>query len=93
MVERIHREFTVDVPLAVPWHYLANVEHRPSWAKHIKSVTLLPARELTATSSGTFYLTNGTTFRMAQYNPPDNWQLIAEMRILTPEELEVQLLR
>jgi Polyketide cyclase / dehydrase and lipid transport len=78
MVERIHREFTVDVPLPVAWQHLANVEHWPSWAKHIKRVTLIPPGELTATSSGTFYLSNGiqSTFRMAEYNPPHNWQWI-----------------
>jgi hypothetical protein len=85
MVERIRREFTVDVPLLVAWRHLANVEQWPSWAKHIKSVSLVPAGELTPVSSGTFHLNNGirSTFRMAVYNPPHNWQWIGPFLWLT----------
>jgi hypothetical protein len=85
MVERIHREFTVDAPLLIAWHHLANVEQWPRWAKHIKSVTLVPPGELTPISSGTFHLNYGiqSTFRMAEYNPPHNWQWIGPFLWLT----------
>ena len=75
---RIRREFTVDVPLAVAWQHLANVERWPSWAKHIRRAELVPPGQLTSQSRGTFHLGNGirSTFRMVEYNLHDNWKWI-----------------
>jgi len=76
--ELVRREFTVDVPLQQAWDHLANVEAWPSWAKHIKQVTLQPPGPLTAHSAGTFRLAGGvrSTFRMEVYDPPRRWQWV-----------------
>lgn len=78
MLTLIRREFTVDVPLETAWNYLAQVEQWPSWAKHIKFVTLAPKGELTLQSKGAFHLANGikSEFRMAELNPPRNWKWV-----------------
>ena len=75
MNERIHREFTVNIPLEVAWQHFTQVEQWPSWAKHIKQVQLEPPGQLTPTSRGTFHLSNGihSSFQMVEYNYHQNW--------------------
>lgn len=77
MIE-IRREFVVDVPLTVAWRHLADVEHWPSWALHIKRAQVVPAGTLTPHTSGTFHLSHGlrSTFEMAEYNPPRSWRWV-----------------
>ncbi len=81
--ELVRREFTVDVPLKQAWDHLANVESWPSWAEHIKRVTLRPPGPLTDHSAGRFRLVGGarSTFRMVSYEPPARWQWVG--RFLT----------
>ena len=83
MIELLVREFEVDVPLERAWDYLARVENWPSWAKHIKRVTLEPPGPLTETSAGAFRLAGGvrSTFWMEVYDPPRRWQWVG--RFLT----------
>ena len=85
MAERIHREFTVNVPLEIAWQHLGQVEQWPSWAKHIKQVQLEPSGELTPTSSGAFHLSNGvrSTFQMVEYNHQQNWLWVGPFLWLT----------
>jgi len=70
------RSFVVDVPSEIAWDYLAHVERWPSWARHIKRVTLHPPGPITETSSGALHLVGGirSTFRMEAFEPPDRWQ-------------------
>lgn len=72
----IRREFIVDVPVAVAWQYVADVEQWPSWAHHIKHVELTPKAGLTPQATGVFRLTNGVTsrFQITELNPPRNWR-------------------
>jgi len=83
MRELVRREFTVDVSLQEAWERLSKVETWPSWAKHIKHVTLHPPGPLTTQSAGTFRLVGGarSTFRMEVYEPPVRWQWVG--RFLT----------
>jgi hypothetical protein len=83
--ELIRREFTVDVPIDQAWEHLAAVESWPSWAKHIKRVTLRPPGALTERSAGAFRLAGGirSTFRMEKYDPPRRWQWVG--RFLTTD--------
>ena len=78
MRELVRREFMVDVPLQEAWNRLAKVESWPSWAKHIKHVTLQPSGPLTRHSAGVFRLVGGvrSTFRMEAYEPPRRWQWV-----------------
>ena len=78
-MEAVRREFVVDVPLIGAWEHLARVEQWPSWARHIKEITLLPPGPLTADSEGVFRLAGGmrSTFRMEAYEPPRRWQWVA----------------
>jgi hypothetical protein len=83
--ELVRREFIVEAPLQRAWDHLANVEAWPSWAKHIKRVTLEPAGPLTDHSAGAFRLAGGarSTFRMENYEPPTRWQWVG--RFLTAD--------
>jgi hypothetical protein len=83
VVELVARSFIVDVPSDVAWETLAHVERWPSWAKHIKRVTLHPPGPLTETSSGALQLAGGvrSTFRMEEFEPPHRWQWVG--RFLT----------
>jgi hypothetical protein len=83
--ELVMREFSVDVPLQQVWDHLANVEAWPSWAKHIKRVTLDPPGPLTEHSAGAFRLAGGarSTFRMEDYEPPTRWRWVG--RFLTAD--------
>jgi hypothetical protein len=85
MRELVRREFTVDVPLQAAWSYLSNVEGWPSWAKHIKRVSLDPRGPLTENSAGSFRLAGcaRSTFRMEVYEPPTRWQWVG--RFLTAD--------
>ena len=76
MRELVRREFTVDASIEEAWDYLAQVERWPSWARHIKRVTLEPAGPLTARSAGSFHLRGGvrSTFRMESFEKPTRWQ-------------------
>jgi hypothetical protein len=76
MAVLIRREFTVNVPPAAAWRHLAQVERWPTWAKHIKRISVEPAGELTGESVGAIHLTNGakSTFRMTEFNPFRNWK-------------------
>src|SRR6266550_3936063 len=49
MIALVRRTFEVDAPLDETWAHLAHVESWPSWAKHIRSVTLTPPGMLTDT--------------------------------------------
>jgi carbon monoxide dehydrogenase subunit G len=81
--ELVRREFTVDASIEEAWDYLAQVERWPSWARHIKRVTLEPAGPLTARSAGSFHLSGGvrSTFRMESFEVPTRWQWVG--RFLT----------
>ena len=85
MIELVRRTFEVDAPLDQTWAYLARVESWPSWAKHIKRVTLQPPGPLTDRSAGAFTLAGGirSTFRMEIFDPPRRWQWVG--RFLTVE--------
>jgi hypothetical protein len=78
MLTLIHREFTVDLSREAAWRHLAQVGRWPSWAKHIQSVELAPAGELSASTRGKFVLSNGikSEFQMTEFNPPHNWKWV-----------------
>ena len=85
MIELVARDFTVDVPLDHAWDHLARVQQWPSWAKHVKRVTLEPPGPLTETSAGAFRLAGGvrSTFRMEHYEPPQRWQWVGRVVTIT----------
>jgi len=72
---RLVRAFEVDVPAARAWAHLARVERWPSWAGHIRSVTLEPPGELSPRTTGVIRLAGGmrSTFRMTRLDPPRSW--------------------
>lgn len=75
MRELLRRQFVVRVPLAEAWARLARVEEWPSWAVHIRQISLTPAGPLGEDSSGVIHLKNGmrTAFRMSEFDPPRSW--------------------
>ncbi len=85
MEDLIQREFIVDVPLEQAWQHLARVEAWPSWAKHIKSVTVEPPGELAPCTVGTLHLTNGmkARFAMTEFVPNRHWKWVSNFLWLT----------
>lgn len=83
MIELVRRTFDVEASIQQAWTHLARVEAWPSWAKHIKSVTLTPPGMLTETSEGQFRLKGGarSTFRVEDFDPPRRWRWVG--RFLT----------
>ncbi|HBI46778.1 MAG TPA: hypothetical protein DDY78_28585 [Planctomycetales bacterium] len=81
----IQREFVVDVPLERAWEHLAQVEAWPSWAKHIKRVTVEPPGELSPSTVGVLHLTNGikARFAMTEFVPNSHWKWISNFLWLT----------
>jgi uncharacterized membrane protein len=81
----MRREFVVDVPLERAWEHLARIEAWPSWAKHIKSVTVEPPGQFSPSTVGVFHLTNGMTarFAMTEIVPKNNWKWIGKFLWLT----------
>src|SRR5438445_2373391 len=68
----IRREFVVEAPLERAWQHLARIEAWPSWAKHIKSVTVEPPGELSPSTVAVFHLAFGLKARFAvtEFVPP-----------------------
>ena len=79
------RTFEVDLDRTRAWDHLARVEEWPSWARHIRSVTLDPPGELTPATAGTIRLRGGirSTFRMVRLDPPDGWLWVGGFLWLT----------
>jgi hypothetical protein len=75
VIQLVRRTFDVEASIQQAWTHLARVEAWPSWAKHIKSVTLTPPGMLTETSEGQFRLKGGarSTFRVEDFDPPRRW--------------------
>jgi Polyketide cyclase / dehydrase and lipid transport len=80
VIELVRRTFDVDATVPVAWAHLACVESWPSWAKHIKSVTLTPPGPLTETSEGQLRLKGGarSTFRVEDFDPPRRWRWVGK---------------
>jgi hypothetical protein len=81
----IWREFVVDVLLEQAWAHLGRVEAWPSWAKHIKSVTVEPPGEISPSTVGLFHLTNGikARFAMTEFVPKSHWKWVGKFLWLT----------
>jgi hypothetical protein len=75
-VRLLERRFRVRAPLEAAWTHLERVERWPSWARHIRRITLDPPGPLTLASRGAIVLTNGirSTFRMEELSPRANWR-------------------
>jgi len=72
VIELVRRTFDVDASVDEAWAHLARVESWPSWAHHIKTVTVTPPGLLTNASTGQIRLKGAarSTFRMEQFDPP-----------------------
>lgn len=64
----VERTFTTSASAAASWSHLTAVEGWPSWARHIRRVTLTPPGDLTSESRGRLLLGPGvpSTFRMTR---------------------------
>jgi hypothetical protein len=71
----VQRSFTTRASPAATWDHLANVSAWPSWARHIRRVTVDPPGALTSTSRGRLLLKPAmpTTFRMTALDAPRSW--------------------
>ena len=71
----VDREFSTPAPCEAVWKHLANVANWPSWARHIKSVDVVPPGALQADTVGTFRLKGAPSarFEMRVFEPPRRW--------------------
>jgi hypothetical protein len=71
----VERAFTANADPSRTWAHLSNVTAWPSWAKHIRRVTLDPPGALTATTRGRLTLKPAvpTTFRVTALDAPHSW--------------------
>ena len=69
-------KFGVRAPLGFVWSHLAEIEKWPSWAKHIRSISISPPGPLSLKTHATLRLSNGvkTSFRMIEFDPPRHWK-------------------
>jgi hypothetical protein len=76
MLRALERTFVARTSVERAWAHLQNVEDWPTWARHIRRITLNPRGPLSADSEGVIFLTNGlrSTFRMEEINVPSNWR-------------------
>ena len=83
--EALRRRFIVDVALEEAWAQLADVRAWPTWAPHIRRVTVEPDAPLGPSSTGTLALAGGlrATFRMAAWDPPRRWAWVGRSGGLT----------
>jgi hypothetical protein len=74
-VSLVERSFTTTATPDAVWRHLANVTAWPSWARHIRRVTLDPPGDLTPTTRGRLVLKPAipTTFRMTALAAPHSW--------------------
>jgi hypothetical protein len=71
----VERTFTSTSPPDRVWAHLSDVSAWPSWAHHIRKVTLDPPGELTPTTRGKLVIKPAlpTTFRMTALDAPRSW--------------------
>ena len=75
MTRIVERSLTTNAGPSDTWAHLSNVTAWPSWARHIRKVTLAPPGPLTATTRGRLLLQPAvpTTFRMTALDAPHSW--------------------
>lgn len=71
----VERSFTTKADPGGTWAHLSHVTAWPSWAHHIRRVTLDPPGALTPTSRGRLLLQPAvpTTFRVTALHAPHSW--------------------
>jgi hypothetical protein len=71
----VERRFTTRAAPDAAWRHLSNVGAWPSWARHIKRVTLDPPGALSSTSRGRIVLQPGvpTTFSVTALDEGRSW--------------------
>jgi hypothetical protein len=71
----VERSFEVRAPANTVWTHLANVVAWPSWARHIRKITLDPPGELTPATRGRLIIKPmiTTTFVMTALDAPRSW--------------------
>jgi uncharacterized membrane protein len=72
----VDESFIVRAPLDFVWNHVARVEEWPSWAKHIRSISISPSGSLSLQTNATLRLSNGvkTSFEMIEFDPPHHWK-------------------
>jgi Polyketide cyclase / dehydrase and lipid transport len=71
----VERVFTVELPPDRSWQTLADLDAWPTWAPHIRSVSLSPPGPLGPASRGRFHFSPVGTgdFEMVAWDPPRAW--------------------
>ncbi len=83
--ELLRREFTVDLPLDDAWRALADVATWPTWAGHLRRVSVTPPGPVGATSVGTlsFRPVGRSAFRISAYDEHNHWEWVGRVLWLT----------
>ena len=83
--ELLRRDFTVDLPLDAAWQGLADVATWPTWARHLRRVSVTPPGRIGATSTGrlSFRPIGRSAFRISAYDEPNHWEWVGKVAWLT----------
>lgn len=84
-VELLRRDFTVDAPLDAAWSTVADVADWPSWAPHLRRVTVTPPGHIGPTSTGSlaFRPLGSSQFRVSSYTEGAGWEWVGKVLWLT----------
>ena len=83
--ELLRRDFSVDLPLDDAWRAFADVATWPTWAGHLRRVSVKPPGPISATSVGTlsFRPAGRATFRVSAYDERNHWEWVGKVLWLT----------
>lgn len=83
--ELLRRDFSVDLPLDAAWRAFADVATWPTWARHLRRVSVTPPGSISATSVGTlsFRPAGRGGFRVSAYDEPNHWEWVGKVLWLT----------
>jgi len=83
--ELLRRDFTVDLPLDAAWRAFADVATWPTWARHLRRVSVTPPGPIGATSTGrlSFRPIGRSAFRVSACDEPNHWEWVGKVAWLT----------
>jgi len=83
--ELLRRDFTVEAPLDSAWRAFADVAAWPSWAPHLRRVTVSPPGLIGPASTGSlsFRPIGRSGFRISSYEEYANWEWAGKVMWLT----------
>jgi len=83
--ELLRRDFSVDLPLDAAWRAFADVAAWPTWARHLRRVSVTPPGMIGPTSVGSlsFQPLGRSAFRISAFEERLHWEWVGKVLWLT----------